>query len=288
MNLRDIDYILSAAENGSFAKAAELCHVSQPSLSVQIKKVENELGHVLFVRDKRGVRLSGFGRTVLPELEKIRDTKTYIHTLAERQANQSVKPIKLGAIATVAPYIIPHISGLDDFIFEESTTADLIKKLLDDEMDATLLALPIKIPQLRTLALYREPFYLAAAENNPYIKDMDFDNMTPPDGCRFLALSDEHCLGEQTIHLCRLGQNNSSKVFKATSLETIRHMVSTSHDMTLMPTMAKRPYDGLTYYSLPAKYYRTIGLVYKSGNPRIEQIQSLQKQIKALDILNAL
>lgn len=288
MNLRDIEYILSAAKNGSFARAAAECHVSQPSLSVQIKKIEGRLGHSLFIRDKKGVRLSPMGEKILPHFKAMQDSANEIFQISTtHSAADDNAPIKLGAIATVAPYIIPHIANFRQINFEESTTAELIKKLLDDEIDAALLALPIKVPQLKSLSLYKEKFFLVGAKKNKNIAAMDFKTMIPPEHSRFLILSDEHCMGEQAINLCRLNDDMTRKMFRARSLETIRQMVASSDDITLMPETARRAHDGLTYYPLPAKFYRTIGLVYKNKNLKIEQIQALHQQMKALDILHA-
>ncbi len=280
MNLRDIKYILTAVETGSFVQAAEVCHISQPSLSIQIKKVEERLGHALFIRHKKGVRLSEFGESVLPYFETVQNNVLKINNLAEKQKGKPAPTMRLGAIATVAPYIFPYLKNTEDVAFEESTTAKLIKKLLDDQIEAALMALPMKIPQLSTMTLYKEPFYLAAAQNNSYAEKMDFETMEPPPECRFLILSEEHCMGEQTINLCRLHPGNNKKVFKANSLETVRHMVATSNDMTLIPALAIRAHDGLAYYSLPSKYHRNIGLVYKKSSKHIDQIHALHHDIK--------
>ncbi len=288
MNLRDIEYILAAAEIGSFAKAARVCHISQPSLSIQIKKVEELLGCALFIRDKKGVRLSEFGETVLSYFKEIQDNVSKIHTMAQKQRSEPLPTIRLGAIATAAPYIFPYITDIENLVFEESTTVELIKKLLDDEIDAALLALPVKVPLLTSMSLYKEPFYLVAAQNNPYAQTIDVETIALPPECRFLVLSEEHCMGEQTMSLCKLNRNNNHKIFKATSLETIRHMVATSNDITLMPALARRHNDGLSYYDLSPRYHRDIGLVYKARTRHTEQIHNLHAKVKTLDCLSEL
>lgn len=284
MNIRDIEYILSAAEEGSFAKAAKVCNVSQPSLSIQIKKVEDRLGTHLFIREKRGVRLSEFGESIRPQLETVLQAVSDIERRAEIELDKPKEPLRLGAIATVAPYIFPYIRDIENIAFEESTTAALIKQLLDEEIDAALLALPIQVPQLTSLSLFKEPLLLAAAEDNVRAEEMNVDTMEPPTGSRFLVLYDEHCLGEQTLNLCKLDHQIGNKVFRATSLETIRHMVATSEDITLMPALARRKSDGLVYYDLPDRYYRTIGIVYKGRNQNTPAIQTLSNKIKSLEL----
>lgn len=286
MNLRDIEYILAAAETGNFARAAELCNVSQPSLSIQIKKVEERLGSALFVRDKKGVRLSEFGHTTITYFEDIHKNVAQINNLARKKQDIPPPRIRVGAIATAAPYILPHVMHIENLDVEESTTADLIQKILNDEIDAALLALPTKAPMLSSVKLYDEPFYLVTAEENHSADDMDYDTMEPPQGCKILALTEEHCMGEQTMSLCKLRLDDKNRIFKATSLETIRHMVATSNDMTLMPALAWRGNDGLTYHKLPKKFHRKMGLVFKSRSEKIEQIHELRDTIKALPFLS--
>ena len=288
MNLRDIEYILAAATTGSFAKAARQCHVSQPSLSVQIKKVEQRLGCALFIRDKQGVYLTEFGNSVRQHFEAIRDNVSKIEQQAALQNDRPEAALRLGAIATAAPYIFAHIANIGDMELTESTTLELIKHLLDDSIDVALLALPIQVPQLRTLSLYREPFYLGAANGNRFVDQIDLETMQPPPQCRFLVLSEEHCMGEQTAKLCKMDRAASNRVFKASSLETVRHMVSTSDDITLIPAMARRDHDGLDYHPLPVRYHRNMGLVYKADNPHIDRIHTLHHSIRKLDFVEAL
>lgn len=285
MNLRDIEYILSAAETGNFARAAQLCNVSQPSLSIQIKKVEERLGSPLFIRDKKGVRLSEFGQSTISYFEDIQKNVAHINSLARQKQDMPPPQITVGAIATAAPYILPHLMHIQNLNVEEATTSLLIQKILNDEIDAALVALPTKVPLLSSVSLYDEPFYLVAAEGNPYVEDMDLNTMEPPEDCRILALTEEHCMGEQTMSLCKIRLDQKNRVFKATSLETIRHMVATSNDMTLMPALAWRSHDGLSYHELPEKFHRKIGLVFKSRTDKIEQIHELRDTIKRLPFL---
>ena len=285
MNFRDVEYILASIQTGSFAKASEICSISQPSLSIQIKKVEKLLKLRVFIRDKNGVKLTEFGRLILPYFESIQQNVTQIHKLAQKQQNILNDPIKIGAIATVASYIFPYLTNVEEIDFEESTTADLMRNLLDNKIDAALLAMPVKAPQLTSLILYEEPFYLVSSKKNKMINNMDLKKIHPPVGCRLLILSDEHCMGEQTFNLCQLNKDCNNKVFKAASLETIRHMVSTSNDITLIPALAKRNNDGLKYYPLDSRFCREIGLVFNSRNPHAEKILNLYEKIKKITFI---
>lgn len=288
MNYRDIQYITTAAAMGSFAKAAKLCHISQPSLSIQIKKAENRLGQALFIRHKSGVRLSPFGLQALPYLTAVQDNILALNRCADRWNRKQPATLKLGAIATVAPYIFSKIADLDNIIFTESTTAELTEKLLEDKIDAALLAIPIKAPLLQSILLYKEPFFLAAADNYPNLATVDLENLghhNDNEGdCRLVVLSEEHCLAEQVLHLCHADVQNALSPFRATSLEVARRLVAEGKGITLIPATAQRDDDGLQYRSLDSKYHRAIGLVYKAQNRKLATIEALAQTLKHLNL----
>lgn len=267
MNFRDIDYILAAIDSGSFAQAAALCHVSQPSLSIQIKKVEDRLGHRIFIRGKKGVRLTPFGIELAGHLRIVRDNLRDIENLARSHDSHVQRPVRLGAIATTAPYLFPYLMDVPDLILEESTTDLLLQKLLADELDAAILALPITVPTLEVYSLYDEPFLLATPERGNCAEILDLDNLNLKSSCRFLILTEEHCMANQAINLCQLNVHSQDRVFKSASLETIRKMVAKgTSDVTLMPALARQDNDGLSYTVMPPKYFRSIGLVFKANS----------------------
>lgn len=268
LSAREVQYILSIAEKGAFSKAAQACHISQPSLSAQIKKVEERLGLPLFIRTKKGVSLTSFGERVLPHIQEIQKQYNAIQADAYAMCQTPKRPVRMGIIPTVGPYLLPKMKGGAAYTFTEAPTQNLIELLLKDEMDAAIVALPLMLPQFETMKLYREPFYLAGAAENPHLMHVDLEQGYFPEGCRLLILSEEHCMGEQTAKLCQLNLAHRNDTFKATSLETLRHMVSDSLDVTLIPESAKREGDGLTYRSLPSKFYREIGVIYKATSAR--------------------
>lgn len=281
MNFRDIEYILTAADSGSFAQAAKICHVSQPSLSIQIKKIEERLGHKIFIREKKGVRLTAFGVHISDHLQTIHESMESIESLAKTYHQIEKKPLKIGAIATTAPYLFPFLNDLETVSLEEGKTELLLQKLMADDIDAAILALPVKIPLIKTLFLYDEPFYLATSKHGKCKDKNDLEAIKQSDNCRFLILTEEHCMGEQAIDLCKLNMYNKNRVCKFASLETIRQMVAKSDiDVTLMPKMAVREHDGLVYQELPPKYYRSMGLVFKAGNINYERIISTFEILK--------
>lgn len=280
MNLRDIEYTLKAYETGRFAEAAKQCHISQPSLSIQIKKIEQELGHAIFVRQQNGVKLTDFGNHILPYFEDIQRNVGLIKNYAQNHANQRNPRIRLGAIFTVAPFLFPHIQSINNLRFEESNTKELLAKLLNEKLDAAIMALPVKTPVLITKKILREPFYLTAKKNNTLAKKIKLKTLTFPKECQFVALTEEHCLGDQIKDICHLFGYRNKKIIEKTSLETIRRLIAASDYFTLMPEMAKSKNDGLQYKKLPEKYYREIGLVYRKHAPLEDHILKLWKSIK--------
>ncbi len=286
LSYREVLYITTAAKTGSFVRASEVCHISQPSLSIQIKKIEERLGNAVFIRSVQGVRLTPFGQEILPLLNIILEKFEAIRAHTSQAKNQKLKPLRLGIIPTVGPYLLPQLQELTGVNFTEGTTDMLIQKLLKDELDGALLALPIKLPQLKSSKLLREPFYLTAAKENAYLRHIqlnaDFSARELPAECSFLILSEEHCLGEQTAELCGLQQGGMNEAFKQTSLETIRSMVAESNNVTLMPAMAKRAGDGLVYHPMAAQFYRDVGLVYKKSGERVAEIAELEVKLRKL------
>lgn len=282
LSYREVMYVVSAAKTGSFARAAEACHISQPSLSIQIKKIEERLDCPIFVRSVQGVQLTPFGRDILPKLEAILAQFDDIQLSANQAKQRQKVSLKLGIISTIGPYLLPKLQDISGIDFTEGTTDILLQKLLINELDGAILALPIKLPNLKSTKLLRDAFYLVAATQNQHVSKIDMKTMTLPEECTFLVLSEEHCLGEQTAELCQLQRSHVSKAFQATSLETIRQMVAQSNNVTLMPAMAKRQGDGLAYYDLAPKFYRDIGIVYKKSSPRRAEISVLEQTLSGL------
>jgi LysR family hydrogen peroxide-inducible transcriptional activator len=284
INFRDIEYILYAAQSGSFAGAAKACNISQPSLSIQIKKVEDRLGNRIFVRSKKGVKLTSFGETIVPHLINVQKELKAIDTISQHMINQPKPHLKIGVIHTVAPYLLPRIKNEAQIQFSENSTHQLVNKLINEEIDAAILALPIKLMQLESIKLYREPYYLVSSENNPMLEQINMDNMLPPEGTQFLILSEEHCLGQHMVELCNLRQyqHETGDKYRATSLETIRQMVAVSNNLTLLPALAHRHNDGLGYRSLPKRFFREIGLVFNNQTPHLNDIYSFADEIKTL------
>lgn len=284
MNLRDIDYILAVAEHKSFSAAAASCNVSQPSLSAQIRKVEDELGVQLFERDNRKVLLTTFGQLFVEKAARIAAEVEEIRVLARQSLGPFGGQLRLGAIATVAPYYFPavmqtiktHAPNLR-LTLQEGQTAQLTESLLGGRLDAAILSLPVDKTLFEAVPLFDDAFYLAVPEGHRLaaLKDVEDRHFMKE---KLILLDDGHCLRQQALELCQRGSLQEDKSFRATSLETIRHIVATGEGLTLMPAMAMREKDGIAYIPMKSpQYFRTIGLVWRKSSNQKELLNILAK-----------
>lgn len=249
MNLRDLRYLLALADHRHFGRAAEASHVSQPTLSTQIRKLEEELGVALVERAPRKVMLTEAGaeiaqraRSVIAEVEQMRE-------IARRAHDPESGSLRLGLFPTLGPYLLPHVVGplrerfpkLELLLVEEKTEA-LLGQLRSGRIDAAVLALPIDDDGLDHALLFDEPFVLAVPEHHALAKrrakGLRLDDLRNE---HLLLLADGHCLREQALDVCQLAGANEKDGFRATSLETLRQMVAAGVGMTLLPVLAVKP-----------------------------------------------
>ena len=297
MTLQDLRYAVTLAETRNFARAAQACYVSQPTLSTQIKKLEDELGLTLFERTNKRVMPTSAGagliaqaRVVLEEAEKLRH-------LAQQARDPMAGPLRLGVIPTLGPYLLPHLvprlrtayPRLSLYL-REDLTANLTERLRAGSLDAILLALPIQTDGLELIELFREPFVMALPKDSPLAgksEVMETDLMGVP----LLLLEDGHCLRDQALAVCSLPQPRGTEDFRASSLETLRQMVAAGVGCTLLPALAadtaaagetKLARDRLIEvrsFAAPVPY-RTIGLAARRGFPRMEMVRAFADLIK--------
>ena len=247
MNLRDLRYLVALAEQRHFGRAAEACHVSQPTLSTQIKKLEDELGVALVERAPRQVMLTPAGhdiaaraRRVLAEVDQMRET-------ARRTADPEAGSIRLGLFPTLGPYLLPHVvprirarfPRLELLLVEEKTET-VLHMLRDGKLDAAVLALPLHEDWLETEFLFEEPFLLAVPEGHPLAEQREL-RLSELDHERLLLLEEGHCLRDQALEVCTLAGAGEKEGFRATSLETLRQMVAAGVGVTLLPMLAVKP-----------------------------------------------
>ncbi len=275
MNLRDLHYLVAVADYKHFGKAAEACHVSQPTLSQQLKKLEEYLGAQLIERDSRRVQLTALGSEVATRARRIVNDAEALVQLARSASDPLVGELRLGAFPTLAPYYLPAIlpmlrqklPDLKLFLVEDKTP-HLVQLVQRGELDAALLALPVPNDGLEAIPLFSEPFLLAVPKLHQFAKrkQIELDDLQ---GQSLLLLEDGHCLRDQALEVCQLAGAGENATFRASSLETLRQMVAGGIGITLMPQMAVRPQEeGVRYVPLHASAERRVGLVFRASTSR--------------------
>ncbi|TWI52609.1 LysR family hydrogen peroxide-inducible transcriptional activator [Pseudomonas duriflava] len=302
MTLTELRYIVALAQEQHFGRAAERCHVSQPTLSVGIKNIEEELDVRLFERSKSHVRLTPTGRVVIAQAQKVVELAQGIRELAEAGRNQLSAPLKIGTIYTVGPYLYPHlVSQLNrvapdmPLYTEENFTPVLRDKLRNGELDAIIVALPFSDPDVLTKPLYDEPFYVMMPSNHPWTA-LERIEMKLLNKARMLLLGKGHCFRDQLLSVCPSlrkvklqAKDPKDPYIEASSLETIRHMVASGLGVSVLPLSAienshyapgileARPFAD------PAPF-RTIGVAWRASFPRPRAIDALTDSIRLCSI----
>ena len=247
MNLRDLRYLVALAEHKHFGRAAEASFVSQPTLSTQIKKLEDELGVALVERTPRKVLLTEVGREIAQRARDVLNEVEQIRAIARRTLDPESGTVRLGIFPTLGPYLLPHVvpkirerfPRLELLLVEEKTEV-VLRMLREGRLDAGVLALPIHDDQLHAEFLFEEPFVLAVPENHELSKRkaLKLDDLSDQS---LLLLEDGHCLRDQALEVCHLAGASEKTGFRATSLETLRQMVAANVGITLLPTLAVQP-----------------------------------------------
>ncbi len=292
MNLRELEYLVTLADLRHFGRAAEACFVSQPTLSTQLKKLEDELGVQLVERAPRQVMLTEAGAEIVDRARAVLRDVEQIREVARRTKDPQAGTIRLGVFPTLGPYLLPHIvpkihetyPQLELLLFEEKTER-LLQKLGDGQIDAALLALPVEDERLHVEPLFDEPFVVALPVDHCLSKRkaLSIDDLAEH---TVLLLEDGHCLRDQALDVCQMASANEKPGFRATSLETLRQMVAAGVGITLLPTLAtKLPGASnaihLCKFKNPAPG-RTIGLVWRRSSAVGAFLGELAKSIKTL------
>lgn len=246
MNLRDLRYLVALAEHRHFGRAAAACFVSQPTLSTQIRKLEDELGVVLVERAPRRVLLTEVGAQIAERARVVVHDVDQIKALARRTLDPESGTLRLGLFPTLGPYLLPHampmlrqrFPRLELLLIEEKTPI-VLRQLHEGKLDAGVLALPLHDEQLQAELLFEEPFVLAVPRSHRLAKR---ESVTTKDlaGERLLLLDDGHCLRDQALDVCQMA-GAGERDFRATSLETLRQMVAAGVGITLLPALATQP-----------------------------------------------
>jgi LysR family hydrogen peroxide-inducible transcriptional activator len=289
VNLRDLRYLVAVAEHRHFGRAADACFVSQPTLSTQLKKLEEELGVTLIERTHRQVLLTPVGERVVAQAQKVLREANQLSVIAEEYADPLGGDFRLGVIPTVAPYLLPKILGpirkeLPNLKTQltEGQTAVISRMLRDGDLDAVILALPLEEDNMVEVKLYEEPFYLAVSRNHPKAgrKHVNVDDL---DEEQVLLLEDGHCLRDQALEVCNSHNAVENTNFRATSLETLRQMVAADVGITLMPALAvpSKPPASVRYIPFRGNIpHRDIGLCWRKSSAREPLLERLAEILR--------
>jgi LysR family hydrogen peroxide-inducible transcriptional activator len=293
MNLRDLRYFVALADHKHFGRAAAASFVSQPTLSTQIRKLEDELGVALVERAPRKVMLTPVGREIADRARKIIADVDQMTQIARRSQDPESGTVRLGLFPTLGPYLLPHVvPGLRkrfprlELLLVEEKTDQILARLRDGRLDAGLLALPIHDDQLQVEPLFDEPFLLAvprqhALARQPSLKVDDLDNH------HLLLLEEGHCLRDQALDVCRMAGADERDGFRATSLETLRQMVAAGVGITLLPMLAVQPpvpaSADITLLPFRGEApFRQIGLAWRRSSAMGGLMQELAAELKQL------
>ncbi|MFT3852094.1 MAG: LysR substrate-binding domain-containing protein [Ilumatobacteraceae bacterium] len=248
MNLRDLSYLVALDDHRHFGRAAEACFVSQPTLSTQLKKLEDELGVELIERSPRHVMLTETGRQVVEAARVVLDETARIRAIAAQARDPRSGSIRLGLFPTLGPYLLPHVvpalrRQLPDLevLLVEDKTDPLLDQLNNGRVDAAVLALPVPADHLVRDVLFTEDFLLAVPRGHPLADGGDPVDVSVLQGAPVLLLEEGHCLRQQALEVCHLAQSTERRDFRATSLETLRQMVGAGVGVTLLPELAVHP-----------------------------------------------
>ncbi|SFX69716.1 hydrogen peroxide-inducible genes activator [Marinospirillum alkaliphilum] len=295
MTLTELKYIVTLAQERHFGHAAERCFVSQPTLSVAVKKLEEELGVPLFERSKSAVQLTPIGEKVVEQARKVLEQASAIKEMAHQGKDQLTSPLRVGAIYTIGPYLFPHLvpalqalAPQMPLYIEENFTANLRRKLRGGELDAIIIALPFTETDVVTRTLYEEPFEVLLPKTHAWADRtrIPINDLTSE---KLLMLGEGHCFRDQVLEACpaleaNLKNPEQTLVAEGGSLETIRHMVASGLGITVLPHSAigtsqyapdvliTRPFDD----PVPS---RGVALAWRTSFPRPKAIDALVQAV---------
>jgi LysR family hydrogen peroxide-inducible transcriptional activator len=248
MNLRDLRYLVAVADHQHFGRAAKACFVSQPTLSMQIKKLETELGVALIERSPRRIMLTDAGERVVDRARVVLREADTIVDIAQQAKEPESGTLRIGLFPTLGPYLLPHVvpqiharfPHLELLLVEEKTE-EILARLRNGELDVGILARPVHDDQLHEELLFDEDFVLAVPADHPLAETAGPAATSVIAGERLLLLDEGHCLRDQALAVCDLSGASERNGFRATSLETLRQMVAAGVGVTLLPELAVRP-----------------------------------------------
>ncbi|WP_242093167.1 LysR family transcriptional regulator [Aestuariivivens sediminicola] len=294
MTITQLYYVLAVAENQNFTKAAEKCFVTQPTLSMQIQKLEDQLDVQIFDRSKKPIELTEVGKKIVTQARNIVNESYRIQDIVDQQKGFIGGEFKLGMIPTIMPTLLPMF--LKSFIkkhpkvklkIEELTTEDIIQKLKEGHLDAAIAATPLEEDDIKERVLYFEPFVSYIPKNHRLhqnkkinIEDLDLNDM--------LLLEDGHCFRDGVINLCKVFKDNTEDKFQleSGSFETLVKLSNEGLGMTLLPYLHtldinEKDKENIHYFNEPTPA-REVSLIYHKSELKMQIIEALQDVISGI------
>lgn len=303
MTLTELRYIVTLAQEQHFGRAAERCNVSQPTLSIAVKKLEEELDIALFERSKTRVSATPLGERVIEQAQRVIEQASAIRDIANSGKDQLTSPFHIGAIFTIGPYLFPklipalqkNVADMPLYI-EESYTANLRKRIRHGELDAIVVALPFTESDVVTQALYDENFVILMDSKHPLTKEKAIH----PDQLsqyNVLLLGTEHCFRDQVLEACPNlkpsiddPQGKIRTAAEGSSLETLKYMVASGLGITILPQSAAESGHTSSELLVTRPFVdpvpkRTVALAWRASFPRLKAIDAVRDAIKSADIV---
>jgi LysR family hydrogen peroxide-inducible transcriptional activator len=288
LTLKQLRYVEALARTGHFGRAADLCSISQPALSMQIREMEQTLGAALFERGPRQVRLTGLGEDVVRRVRDILRSVDELEDLARLSRDRIVGRLRLGVIPTIAPYLLPRIIGdlteanpTLDIHIRETLTSRLLDELADGRLDTAIVALPVSEPSLTEVALFTEDFVLVRHGSDAAKPVPSRENLR---AMRLLLLEEGHCFRDQALSFCAVSGSAPRELLDGSSLSTLVQMVGAGIGVTLIPEMAvavetRSANVAIARFADP-RPQRTIGMVWRKTNPLAPQLAKVAEIVR--------
>jgi LysR family hydrogen peroxide-inducible transcriptional activator len=299
VTLTELRYIVAVARQRHFGRAAEACFVSQPTLSVAVKKLEEELGLALFERGPGEVSVTPAGQKIVEQAQRVLEEAARIREIAAAGRDPLAGPLRLGAIYTIGPYLLPKLIPIlrraapaMQLHIQENFTHVLAEMLKSGEVDVILIALPLQAPGIETRAAYDEPFLVAVPKGHPWegrkrVTSEELSNES------LLLLGEGHCFRDQVLDICSVvrtkDRSSLARTVEGGSLETIRQMVAGGVGVTVLPANSVSGAGGagdlirVVPFGRPVPS-RRVGLAWRRSFPRPEAIEALRKSILACNL----
>lgn len=291
MTLSELRFVVSVAQEKNFRRAAAKSFVSQPALSLAIKKIESELGVLIFERNRMGISLTTVGEKIVNQAQIVLEEADKIKAISVVEKNTQEVEIKIGLIYSIAPYLLPSIIPLvknscPEIILEaeEDITTNLIKKLEEGSIDAAIIALPFVVPGIETQPLYDEPFKVLIPTKHPWNNKQKI-NAKELKNEKILLLDNTHCFSMQIREACP-GISDKAEVQAGTSLETIRNMVASNLGISILPQSATaNNYSNDLINILPFENpipFRRVAMAFRRGSSKQSSLVKIIKSITSV------